>query len=495
MSWESGTQPITPLLVKGDIFKELEKFEGETLDNEQAKYFLGKLFKTNIGFAWELLTEQILFPFQELILNGLFRKDKSVLIAGRGLGKSYMLAIYSLMYALYVPDSKIVIVASVYRRVKDIFLYMEKFLSYKEAHLLRECFDDKIKKDPDQYILKCKNGSMITGLPLGGELLRGQRASVLIVDEGLLISPHIQETILYPFLTARQNVKEQLETKQKEDTLIQQGLITEEDRTIFPNNKLIITSSASFKFEYLYEGIYNPWTEIILKDAKSRPTDLPSYFVTRMSYLALDSSSPIMADSVLAGAREGKEQTASYQREYCARFVDGSEGYFDMKKLLACTVPDGELPTTQIKGNAESEYILAIDPAYGASLASDYFAFGVFRIEPETKRITQVHSYGKSGQDVRTHYEYLIYILKNFNIVFLVIDSSGTEFISGFNQSVLAQEHRIDLQFIEADFEQDGIEYVKELIKAKGQINKEGRRFCYAQKFSGTINPLLFMIL
>ncbi len=500
MSWEQGLQPE---VISPDVIKEIKELKGE-ITEERARALLGKLFRYNLGFTWMYLSGQKLFlPFQEIVLNAWFAKDNSLFIAGRGVGKSYLLAIFICLYALFHPGIKIVLVANNFRRVKDIFAQIEKFLNFKTAHLLRQCFElkssssIKMGKQNDQYLLNCLNGSTVKGLPLGvGENLRGERANVLIIDEGLLISEHVQETILRPFLTAKDNAGERLEIRKQEDALIAAGKMCEEQRTRFASNKLIITSSASYQFEYLYEGIYIPYIKNILKIAdkeknmdEERAADGkdPSYFVARMSYEVVPPDT-ILDEAVLKAAKETRPDNPVFKREYCAQFIDSSDGYFNVRKLHECTIQGGDVPTTQIYGSKNAQYILAIDPAYGESRANDFFAMGVYLVLPEEKRIVQVHSYGKAGADIKDHYEYLTYLVTHFNIVYTVIDGSGTEFIDGYNESVLAKTKGIKLGFLTTDFEKEGEEYVREVLNGKSQLNSTTRNYVYAQKFSSQTN-------
>ena len=499
MAWEIGVQKRVQ---QPDIISELKALKGElTLD--EAKAHLGKMLRYNLGFTWKLVSGQELFlPFQEIILNSWFSKDYSLFVAGRGVGKSYLLAIFICLYALFHPGIKIVLVANNFRRVKDIFLQMEKFLNHKGASLLRQCFElksassIKMSKQTDQYLLNCANGSTIKGLPLGvGENLRGERANVLIIDEGLLISEHIQETILRPFLTAKDNAGERLKIREQEDALIRAGKMTEAERTEFANNKLIITSSASYQFEYLYEGIFIPYIRKILGQVTEHAEDTervtrggePTYCVARMSYEAVPPDT-ILDESVLKAAKETRTDNPVFKREYCAEFIDSSDGYFNVKKLHECTIKGGDVPTTQVYGMKGSQYILAIDPAYGESRANDFFAMGVYMIIPEDRRIVQVHSYGKAGADIKEHYEYLTYLLTNFNIVYTVIDASGTEFIDGYNESSIAKSKGVRLGFLKEDFELEGEDYVRAVHDAKAALNVSARNFVYAQKFSSSTN-------
>jgi hypothetical protein len=165
-------------------------------------------------------------------------------------------------------------------------------------------------------------------------------------------------------------------------------------------------------------------------------------------------------------------------------FVDASDSFFDIKKLHECTVKDGKSPSVQVIGERFSEYILTIDPSYSSSTASDYFAMGVYQLCRERRTITQVHSYGRAGADIREHYEYLAYILLHFNIVYLTIDASGTEFIDSFNNSTVAKAANLSLGYINADLEEEGKEYGKQVKEARRQYSKENRKFVYPQLFT-----------
>lgn len=498
MAWESGLERKEK---PSDFLDRVKKINGD-ISEIKARELLGELLEYDLGFTWGLLTGGAfqIWPFQEVLLKGWFKKDYSLVVAGRGVGKSYLLAVFILLYLIFNPGVKIVLVSSNFRRSKDIFSQMEKFLSHPKSVLLRQCFETenksgtkiKIGKDQSGWTLRCLNDSIVKGLPLGGgENLRGERANVLLIDEGLLVSEHIQDTILRPFLTAKLNAKEQSDLRAIEDEMIRSGAMKEEDRTTFPNNKMIVTSSASYQFEYLYEGLFVPYIDAIRgkenkrnKDAEKDLSTVPTHFVARLAYNAPPAGS-IMDESVLNEAVKGKEHNPVVRREYGAEFVDASDSYFDIKKLHECTVPPGHSPTVQLHGNKRSEYILALDPSYGTAKTSDYFAMGVYMLVPDDQRIYQVHSYGKAGCDIAEHYEYLTYILTNFNIVWFVIDGSGTEFINGYNNSVIADRHNIKLGYIDADLAtDDSHEYIRNIRLARNQLNATTKRIVYAQPFS-----------
>ena len=64
--------------------------------------------------------------------------------------------------------------------------------------------------------------------------------------------------------------------------------------------------------------------------------------------------SDMIDTTIIEEARSsGGTSNSSFQREYCAQFTDGSDSYFSAKKMHECTVPDGELPSSLIKGGGD----------------------------------------------------------------------------------------------------------------------------------------------
>ena len=105
--------------------------------------------------------------------------------------------------------------------------------------------------------------SNIRALPLGdGSKLRGFRFHRIIIDEFLLMPERIYNEVIVPFLSVVENPQQQQKIFDLETRLIAQGKMKEEDRYVWPNNKLIMLSSASYKFEYLYK-VYESFQNLI----------------------------------------------------------------------------------------------------------------------------------------------------------------------------------------------------------------------------------------
>ena len=303
-----------------DVNQELLKLKGD-LGEKEAKITLVKFLKANIGFTTELLSGIKLAPFQEVTLKGLFNRNFSMCVWGRGCGKSFIAAVYCFLQCIFEPGTKIMIAGPTFRTARNIFTNLEKIVQSKGAELLRQAFHIPPSKRNDQYEWQI-NGGTITAIPLSGEKIRGFRANVLLLDEFLLLSEDIVKTVLMPFLVAPQNMKERIEIREIEDKLIEAGEMKEEDRMVFTNDsKMIALSSASYTFENLYKT-YKEWTEKIYSKDELDAT----YFISQMGYEALPNE--MIDTTIIEEAQNGGQSHSSFQREYCAQFTDGSDSYF-----------------------------------------------------------------------------------------------------------------------------------------------------------------------
>mgnify|MGYP001193990530 CR=1 FL=1 len=147
----------------------------------------------------------------------------------------------------------------------------------------------------------------------------------------------------------------------------------------------------------------------------------------------------------------------------------------------------GEKQHTLVKGEPDKEYILAIDPSFSNSPSSDYFAMSVLELDEEKgNESTLVHAYAVAGGDLKDHIKYLHYLVTSFNIVLLIIDNAGYQFIDGANESELFGDSRINLKFFDFNSDKTGNDYQQMLLKAKTQYNVKENMICFKQLFSST---------
>lgn len=485
--WIPGKQIIN---TAPSTWEYLNSLKGN-LSEIEAKIFLAKLFRAYPGLMLEYMSGVDLLPIQEIIIKSVFLRDTGIIVAARGFSKSFLLGVFSLLMPILMPGCGLCLISANFRGARRILEGAEKIVNNPKSGILQQCFSNDLKRGNDLYKWTLDNGSEVFALPLNAEGLRGTRATVLFVDEGLLISKEIQENILRPFLSVKQNAGEEMKIREKENELIRLGVISEKDRIPLPKNKFFVLSSASFKFQYLYE-LWSNYIENIMnpQEFNRREETRSTYFAMRFSYKVLEelpNHAFLDITQINAAKANGGEQSDYFQREYMALFPDISDGYFNIKKMHECTVKFGEEPTVQIKGDPDSKYILTIDPSYSASKSSDHFAMNVYLLGPEERKLFLVHTYAKAGGDIKDHFLYLSFILSNFNIVFISIDASGDEFIKGFNESTVASERNLKLDFLDVDLETDQLhEYHEEISKTKNQYNLTSKRIVYRQPFNPT---------
>jgi hypothetical protein len=478
-----------------DINEQLLKIKG-TLEEEEARITLAKFLRHNIGFTVELISGIKLAPYQEITLKGFFNRNFSMCVWTRGGSKSFIAAVYCFLQCIFEPNSKILIAGPTFRTARNIFNELERIVNKKEAQLLAQCFTKEPSKRNDIHEWEI-NGGIIRAIPLNGEKVRGFRANILVLDEFLLLPEQVVKTVLMPFLTSPQNVAERIKIRTQEDALIKKGLLKEEDRIKFKNSsKMIALSSASYTFENLYKT-YTSWIEKIQASKKEEiellkqelpellEQGVPTYFISQIGYEALPS---YMVDpTIIQESKNGGASNAAFAREYGAQFVDGSDSYYSAKKMMECTIPDGEQPTLLLKGDFNKKYILSIDPSFSDSPSSDHFAMSIIELDDETRKPVLVHQYAVAGGDLKDHHKYLYYLLKNFpTIELIIIDNAGHEFIKSANESSLFQENDIKIEFIDFDSTAEGEDYQKEIIKLKSNHNRQSGCIAIKQFFSST---------
>ena len=111
------------------------------------------------------------------------QNSNSVFIASRGLGKSWLTAVYVVCYAILYPGAKIVI--STETKSQSQRLIREKIVNdlyYNCPNLRRELRERDIKIGSNESYVKFLNGSVITALN-ASQNTRGARCHVLLVDE------------------------------------------------------------------------------------------------------------------------------------------------------------------------------------------------------------------------------------------------------------------------------------------------------------------------
>ena len=471
MSWETGNQRIRKnQFISNEELSEKQGF----LEEREAKLLFYQFLRNNITFTTDLITGVKLFPFQHMAVKSMLESDYFLGVWSRGMSKSYTTGIFAILDAILNQGIEIGIMSRSFRQSKMIFKKIEDIAAKPEAYLLKQCITH-VSKNNDEWLMEIGK-SRIRALPLGdGEKLRGFRFHRIIIDEFLLMPERIYNEVIVPFLSVVQNPTQREELYNLETQLIEKGEMKEEDRYVWPNNKLIALSSASFKFEYLYK-LYEQYDNLI---HNPKPTDSSKRCVMQFSY---DCAPVQLYDQNLINQAKATMSESQFQREFGAQFTDDSSGYFKISKMALCTVPDGEMPSVEVVGNAEDEYVVAVDPSWSETEASDDFAIQVIKVNYEKQMGTLVHSYALAGASLKDHIKYFLYVLKNFNVIAICMDyNGGVQFMNSCNESELFKDEKIELKCVPTEFERPE-EYQSNLYTAKSEYNKTDYKTVFMRK-------------
>lgn len=193
--------------------------------------------------------------FQTVWLETLFKYPFPMLIASRGLSKSWILAVYLILRSLIIQGHKSIIVGAAFRQSKVIFEYVEAI--WNNAPVLRDICGEGSgpRRQTDAWIFNIGH-SRITALPLGtGDKIRGQRSNCTIADEFQSVPELVYEVVVGGFAAVSsdpsQNVKKLAQIKY----LKEQGLLTKdpEDITvggIYRGNQAILAGTGDWGFKH-----------------------------------------------------------------------------------------------------------------------------------------------------------------------------------------------------------------------------------------------------
>lgn len=482
MAIYTGNQLKKPVV---KINQELKALHGE-LDDRTARISLAKFLRYNLGFTSQLILGINMEPIQEMHMNALFLKNNSMLIWSRGGSKSTVAGWYAIMKCIFEPGTRVVIASANFRTSRRIFEEIVKLLGTEDAQLARQCFhgQPKLRNDKFQWDI---NGGYICAIPLS-EDTRGMRCDVLILDELMLLSPMMINDVLAPFLSSPRDAAYRIKVRKLEDSLIKSGVLHPNNRLLFENPaQMIGLSSASYQFQYLYK-MFADWSDFIerpeLVQMEDKDQEPPTYFLSQLGWEAIP---PTILNRNFIKGQEASVSEDSFGREYCAQFRDGGDGYFSMKKMNACTIPDGELPHAKVLGDPLKKYIVSIDPNYSKAPNSDYFAMSVIEIDEEREDGILVHAYQKVGADLQDNIKYLYYLMSSFNVVLIVADSAAIDtFLDACNDNELFKNNlKKKITYItEWDSTKDGQDHVDMLQESVKQYNVDLGCMCIRQTFS-----------
>jgi hypothetical protein len=365
---------------------------------------------TYLGFFIEHVLNKTPHPLQVVIVQELWRRPFPLMVAARGAGKSFLLAVYFMAKAFLCQGIRIAITGAAFRQAKVVFEYCEEI--WRNAPVLRDMCNsgDGPHRSPDEWTMRLGD-SVIFALPIGdGKKIRGKRAGIVAADEFAAGRPDIYETVIAGFGSTATSPIENVKRLARQRARKRMGLIEGSDDAQAPvigvqSNQSIIAGSAYYAFNHFCH-YWKKWKAIV--ESRGDPKKLAALFpdgappgwswkhysVIRVPVWLLPEG--YMDLGTLARSKT-TVHSSIYLNEYEAVFSEDSDGFFKRSLVESCVVgKPGEAAikqpscgvvsfTAALKGGRHLgvRYVLGVDPAS----ESDNFGVVVLELWPDHRRV------------------------------------------------------------------------------------------------------------
>lgn len=362
--------------------------------------------KNPVLAARDILEVELAVP-QRRILDSMWFKNFVIVSAGRGTGKSFLDALVAVLWALLYPGQKVGLLAPSFRQVKTVFAEVEKIWS--KAPLLQEATDRRPIRQSDRCVLVFRQSgnrppSTIEGVPLGdGQKIRGARYHLILADEFAQIPESIFNSVIVPMGATSANPMENVKRVAFRKKLLERGLSVENE-TEGPTNKIIMTSSAFYQFNHMFNTLLKYEQRVAEGDDR--------YAVHRLSYR--DMPEGFLDNDNLMNAKE-RLSRIEFLMEYEALWQADSSGVFKASLIERCKSNDFSV---NLSGDPSKEYVLGIDPAR----TSDACALCMMELGTPS-RVVGAWEYYRT--DFPTMASNIMQLCSAFNVVFIHMDAAG----------------------------------------------------------------------
>ncbi len=209
-------------------------------------------------------------PFQKILLYVMIHYNYTMFLASRGLGKSWLVALYCIVKCILYPGTKIIIASKTKEQAMNL-------VSEKIAELIQLSTTGMIEReidgstrtslnsaDPNVVFL---NGSWIKVVP-ATQNARSKRANLLILDEFRMIDPLIYKNVLRRFLAVSRQpgYLKKIEYKNNKEYM--------------ERNQEIFLTSPYYKFNWAFSR-YSVFFKSMLQGKKYFVCGLPYQFAIK----------------------------------------------------------------------------------------------------------------------------------------------------------------------------------------------------------------------
>lgn len=362
--------------------------------------------------------------FQRILIIMMFWSTTFVLVACRGLGKTYMSAVYCCARAILFPGTKVCIASKTRGQGLNVLEKIILELKPVSVELRAEINEKETKINGTNAQIVFKNTSVIK-VVTASDTSRGNRCNVLLLDEYRLISKDVIDTVLRKFLTLRR--------MPRYDDLSETQRKIEYDKE---KNLTMYLSSAYFRDHWSYEKCVDTF--------KAMCNDRRRQFVCGFPYQLSIEEGLLDAESVADEMSESDFSDIKWSMEMDALFFGGVDGaFFDFDSIsknrkikypmlpdnLAAKLGNSQLVRIPPKQNGEIR-ILSADIALMSSKKHNNDATAIFinqMIPNKIGRYTHNIVYAVSDEGLRTDDQALKIrkLYDEYQCDYIVLDTNG----------------------------------------------------------------------
>lgn len=217
----------------------------------------GSYYRENIDeFVVKYLQLDFLKWFQLALLVMMNRSRTFLWIAARGMGKSFLTAIFAAIRCILYPGTQVVITSGTRGQSINVLEKIQVQLMPASPNLKNEIDLDKSKFSGQDAKVMFKNGSYIK-VVTASDNARSNRANILIVDEFRMVKKDTIDTVLKKFLTSRRMpAYKELTAKERKAEYAKEP------------NKSFFLSSAFFKDHWSFIKMLDTF-KLMLDDTKT----------------------------------------------------------------------------------------------------------------------------------------------------------------------------------------------------------------------------------
>ena len=252
--------------------------------------------------------------FQRILLSMMFWSTTFVLIACRGLGKTFLSAVYCVIRCILYPGTKVCIASGTRGQAINVLEKIILELKPISPELCAEIDEKNTKINGTNAQIVFKNTSVIK-VVTASDSSRGNRCNVLLLDEYRLISKDTIDTVLRKFLTLRRMPR----YDELSDTEKKREYAKEKNLTMY-------LSSAYFKDHWSFTKCVDTFRAML--------DDTRRQFVCGFPYQLSIEEGLLDPEAVADEMSESDFSEIKWQMEMCAEFYGSDDdAFFDFSSI------------------------------------------------------------------------------------------------------------------------------------------------------------------